>query len=90
MATIIICIIILHDNRPITPENNRCFDGQLEVLSGDDEAGYSGLEGTISTPSDSNICTYLDSQYQLLSLSEASYKRLVGIHSFLFIFYVLL
>ena len=46
MDTIIICIIILHDNRPNTQEDNSCFDGQLEVLSGDDEAGYSGLEGT--------------------------------------------
>ena len=89
MDTIIICIIILHDNRPNTQEDNSCFDGQLEVLSGDDEAGYSGLEGAYSTQSDSDICTSLDTQYQLLSLSEASYERLVGIHSFLFIFYVL-
>ena len=50
MTTIIIIIINQHDIKLNIAENYRSFDGELglDVMSGEDEAGYPGIECTFS------------------------------------------
>ena len=77
MATIIIIIINQHDIKLNIAEYCRSFDGKLglDVMSGEDEAGYPGLECTFSDLIGTNFCIAPEDSSQVSLSLEALPKR---------------